>query len=157
MFLYGYNRSKIFIDHPNNIFTKKIITENNNIINEIDWDSIDFFKMLKVEKQQQLDHMPLTGDYYYFKYCIEKIKTEISTLVKKGREKEAIRYLTVVQKNSTGDYLVRGIIKGTYDEGFFIAFNEKYLETMPYGFINDYNSMISNDQEISSNTPVKKI
>ena len=126
-----YDNHAIYICHPNHIFEgTKPINRDVREMAYIDWDDIDVDKMYRINDYEIF----LSPDpNRAFKYVHSRLGHQVTQEINKGNKDTAVSYLVVVEKyiyDCQENFLVRGIIKGDKD-GYSIAFNPEYEETIP--------------------------
>lgn len=118
----------IHICHPNHIFATKYLDADNHDLQRVNWDEIDFAKMVQI------------GDYKTFilpdckeafRYVHKRLGSQI--MKKMELEEDEVSYLAVLEKyrlDGEDNYLLRGIIRGD-KEGYAIGFNPEYEQVIP--------------------------
>lgn len=118
----------IHICHPNHIFIDKYLTQDNHDIRQVNWDSIDFEKMVQIGDYKTFI-MPDSGQA--FKYVHKRLSHQV--LKKQQEGIDEISFLVILEKyrlDGEDQYLVRGLIRGD-KEGYSLGFNPEYEKVIP--------------------------
>ncbi len=119
----------IFICHPRHIFNQDYLFYTSETNEALDFDDIDFSKMLRYGDYGEF-YLPDINEA--FKYVHNRFRHEIMKAIKTGNN-NVVRHLAVVERyylDGIANYVIRGIIRGTKD-GYAIAFNPEYKGTYP--------------------------